>query len=69
MISTMRNTAMKMIRTTTSSSVLPMAFNKRFMASALLTKFEASVEQLPMREAVKYTSIKNGKWTATELKV
>lgn len=68
MISTMRNTAMKMIRTTTSSSVLPMAFNKRFMASALLTKFEASVEQLPMREAVKYTSIKNGKWTATELK-
>ncbi len=60
---------MKMVRTTTSSSVLPMALNKRFMASALLTKFEASVEQLPMREAVKYTSIKNGKWTATELKV
>ena len=42
---------------------------KRFMASGLLTKYEASIEQLPMREAVKYNSIKNGKWTATELKV
>ena len=60
---------MKIARTTTSSSILPMTLNKRFMASALLTKFEASVEQLPMREAVRYTSIKNGKWTATELKV
>ena len=39
------------------------------MASSLVTKFEESVEKLPMREAIRYTAIKNGKWTATELKV
>lgn len=37
-------------------------------ASSLVSKFEGSVEKLPMREAVKYSAIKNGKWTATELK-
>lgn len=68
MISTMRNSTIKIARVTTRSSMLPVTFDKRFMASALLTKYEASVEQLPMREAVRYTSIKNGKWTATELK-
>lgn len=41
---------------------------KRCMASALLTKIEECIEKVPMREAVKYNSIKNGKWTATELK-
>jgi hypothetical protein len=41
----------------------------RSMASSLVAKFEESIEKLPMREAVKYTSIKEGKWTFSELKV
>lgn len=39
------------------------------MASSLVEKFEDSVKKLPMRDAVRYTSIANGKWTAMELKV
>jgi hypothetical protein len=38
-------------------------------ASALIQKFEESVNKLPMREAIRYKSIKNGKWTALDLKV
>ena len=64
----MRNATNKIVRTNVSSSAMTFTF-KRYMASGLLTKYEASIEQLPMREAVKYNSIKNGKWTATELKV
>jgi hypothetical protein len=35
--------------------------------SSLVSKFEASISELPMREAVRYTN-KNMKWSASELK-
>ena len=44
-------------------------FVQRKAASVLIQKFEESVNKLPMREAIRYKSIKNGKWTALDLKV
>jgi hypothetical protein len=37
--------------------------------SALISKFDDSVEQLPMRDAMRYTMLAEGKWTASEFKV
>jgi hypothetical protein len=43
--------------------------SSRAMASALVTKFDDSVEKSPMRDAMRYTMLAEGKWTASEFKV
>lgn len=60
--------ASKNIIANTKSNNCAHMMQAKCMASSLVSKFEESVEKLPMREAVRYTSIQNGKWTATELK-
>lgn len=39
------------------------------MASVLISKFDDSVEKSPMRDAMRYTMLAEGKWTASEFKV
>lgn len=52
-----------------SASTFSPFMQSRFMASSLVQKLEESIEKIPMRDAVRYTCIKEGKWTASELKV